>query len=221
MDSRRRLQVGAAVAIGVLGIGLIFNPFYLYPNGGGEPKVTYSISEIENETIAQQALGLSERVLGCPGDRPCALESRILEDGAIESPVPVRDDDPRWYPVVQTANGTYLPEQNVRNGTTILTLTEASAMEAVAQLAIPADEQPTEVREAIEKGSVTVHGERIEAFERFEVIEQDGDYYQRMGYEGIGEHWTADGGLAIVRALLFLLGIGLVARSGWHLRSLY
>ncbi len=221
MDSPRWVQIGAAFAIGVLGIGLIFNPFYLYPDGGGEPKITYSISEIENETVAQQALGLSERVLKCPSDRPCALESRILEDGTIESPVPVRDDDSRLYPVVQTANGTYLPEQNVRNGTTILTLTEVSAMEAVAQLAIPGDKQPTAVREAIETGSVTVYGERIAAFERYEVIEQDGDYYQRMGYEGIGDHWTADGRLAMVRALLFLLGIGLVARSGWRLRSLY
>ncbi|WP_044956458.1 hypothetical protein [Halomicrobium katesii] len=221
MDTPSYCQFGAALAIGVLGIGLIFNPFYFYPGGGGEPKVTHSISEIENETVAQQALGLSERVLDCPGDRLCALESRILEDGAIESPVSVRDDGPRWYSVVQTANGTYLPEQNVRNGTTILTLTEASAMEAIAQLAIPADERPTAVREAIETGSITVYGERIAAFERYEVIEQDGHYYQRMGYEGIGDHWTADGGLAIVRALLFLLGIGLVARSGWRFRSLY
>lgn len=221
MDRVCGLHVVAILCISLLGIGLIFNPLYLHPDGGGEPKRTYHVEQVENRAMADQALGLSEEVLDCPGDRPCVLENRILEGDSVASTVPVYTDDPPWYPVVRTANGTYIPRQKVENGTTVLTLEEVGAMTAVEQIAVPAGERPEETRKAVETGSITVYGEEIETFERHDVLEHEGDYYMHKRYEGVGSHWTADGRLAIARALLSLIGSGLVAASGWHFRKLY
>ncbi|RZV05089.1 hypothetical protein BDK88_4328 [Natrinema hispanicum] len=220
MNYVRGLYVVTIFSVFLIGIGLILNPFYLHPDGGGT-KRTYHVEQIENKSMANQAFGLSEKILDCPGNRPCVLEEQILEEDSVESTVPVYNDDPPWYSVVRTANGTYIPKQSAENNTTILTLEEVSAMTAVEQLAVPAGEQPEETQKAIETGSVTVYGEVIELFERHEVLEYEGDYYMHKKYEGVGSHWTADGGLAIARAILFLIGSGLVAASGWHFRSLY
>ena len=94
-------------------------------------------------------------------------------------------------------------------------------MEAVEELAVPADEQREEVQKAVESGSVTVYDEKIDTFERHQVLEHEGDYYYHKKYEGAGTHWTRDGGLTLVRATLFGIGSGLVAASGWHFRKLY
>ena len=220
MDHERGLHAMTILSICFLGIGLIFNPFYLHPDGGGEPKQTYHVEQVENKT-ADQALSLSEKVLDCPSNRPCVLEQQILAEGSVESTVRVSTDDLPWYTVVRIANGIYIPEKQVENNTTMLTLEKVSAMTAVKQIAVPAGEQPEEAQKAIETGSVTVYGEEIETFERHEVLEYEGDYYMHKRYEGVGNHWTADGGLAIVRAILFLIGSGLVARSGWHFRNLF
>lgn len=220
MDYSQGLHVAAIFAIFLLGIGLIFNPFYLYPSGGGEWETTYRVTSIENEMMAHQALGLSEEVLGCPSDRPCALEQRVLEDGAVESDVPVYGDDPPWYSVVVTENGTYVPVQGVEDNTTVLTLEEVTPMKAVERIAVPADERPETVQEAVETGSVTVYGESIETFERNEVLEHDGEYYYQTGVQS-SPHWTGDGGLSLARTLLFLVGSGLLAYSGWRFRKLH
>ncbi|QCC55198.1 hypothetical protein [Natronorubrum bangense] len=214
-----RFQFVVVFGIALLGIGLVFNPFYLYPNGGGEWERTYHVTPIENETMASQALGLSEEVLGCPSDRPCVLEQQILEDGSVESDVPVYGDDSPWYSVVRTANGTYVPERGVEDNETVLTLEEVTAMEAVEEIAVPSDERPEEVREAVTTGSVTVYSETVETFERNEVLEHDGEYYYQTRTRG-SSHWTGDGSLAQVRALLFLIGGGLVAYAGWRFKEL-
>lgn len=220
MEYRRVLYGIAVVGIALLGVGLIFNPLYFYPDGGGVER-TYHVEQIENEVMASQALGLSEDVLGCGRDRPCALESQVLEEGSVELDARMYDDESSWYSVVRIGNGTYIPTHQVGDNETTLTLEEVSEMEAVKELAVPADEQREEVQKAVETGSVTVYDERIDTFERHQVLEHEDDYYYHKKYEGVGTHWTRDGGLTLVRATLFLIGSGLVAASGWHFRKLY
>lgn len=66
-----------------MGVALVSNPLFLYPDGGGEDSITYRVEGISNETTARQALGLDQRVLECPSERPCAIEERVLEAGAV------------------------------------------------------------------------------------------------------------------------------------------
>lgn len=214
-----------AIALVLLGGALVANPLYLYPEGGGDFKKTYHVERIENESVASQALGLSDQVLSCPGERPCALETRVLESGGVEYDgyLPPGDDyshaldrkNPRWYPVVRIGGETYLPEAESADETIELRLVEADDTEAVERAAVPADERSPEVREAVETGSVTVYGERVDAFERGEIIEHDGEYFYRAGYVVVAGHWTGGPLLAGLRAVLFVVGCGLLVRSGW------
>lgn len=214
------------VSIFLLGFGLVLNPLYLYPDGGGDSEVTYYVDTIENETAAEAAIQSSEQVLHCPGERPCALETRVLENGAVEYDGVVDDyredprvDHPPWYPVVRIEGEVYLPESEYRGNRTILTLSDISYMEAVEHTAVDSAERSEEVREAAETGSVTVHGEQIEDFERNRIIEHEGEYYWTYRYKKSGGHWTNDGHLAAVRSVLFALGSGLLVYTGWNVRN--
>lgn len=228
--NRIHLTYIAVVGIALLGLGLMLNPFYFYPNGGGDFEVTYHVEKIENETGAEVALQRSAQVLHCPGERPCALETRILETGSVEYDGfiddyeearndPRIDEDPRLYPIVRIEGEIYLPESEYEDNGTILTLSNISGMDAVEHASVDAEDRSKEVREAVETGSVTVYGEHVEEFEQNLIIEHDGDYYWPTRYQSRGGHWTAGGGLSAVRVLLFTLGSGLLACSGWRFRE--
>ncbi|WP_247729619.1 hypothetical protein [Halovivax limisalsi] len=228
--NRPHLPYVTIVGIAVLGLALLLNPFYLYPDGGGDFKVTYHVVEIGNESGAEAALQQSEQVLHCPGERPCALERQILETGSVEYDGFIEDyeaaradprtsEAPRLYPVVSIEGDLYLPESEYVDNRSILTLSNVSGMEAIEHASVDAADRSTEVREAVETGSVTVYGEHIDDFEQNLIIEHDGSYYWQHRYHFRGGHWTGDGGLWGARALLYTLGGGLLAYSGWRLRG--
>ncbi|ELY46986.1 hypothetical protein [Natronorubrum bangense] len=220
----------AVAGIALLGLILMLNPFYFYPDGGGDFEVTYHVEEIENESVAEVALLQSEQVLHCPGERPCALERQILETGSVEydgfiddyeeaRDDPLTSEDPRLYPIVRIEGEMYLPESEYENNRTILTLSNISSMDAVEHASVDAEDRSKEVREAVETGSVTVYGERVEEFEQNLIIEHDEDYYWQTRYRSQGGHWTAGGNLSGVRVVLFTLGGGLLAYAGWCVRK--
>lgn len=95
-----------------------------------------------------------------------------------------------------------------------------SPIEAVEHAAVPVDEHRSEIREGVRTGSVTVHGERIEAFERNSIISDDGSYYWNSGFHyrstGTVLHGT---GLLVTRCVLYALGVAALVSAGWRLRA--
>lgn len=209
----------AILGVAAVGVALLANPLYLYPDGGGHYAATYHVETVDDESSAMQAIGLSERVLECPVDRPCALEATIAEDGAIESEHRIRPDE-RRYPVVVIGDGLYRPVERYGNDTVVLDLDAVSPREAVESAAVPASEFGADVDTAVETGSVTVYGEQVEAFERGAIVAHDDEYYYRAGYELRGGHWTGGFGLPVARSLLLAIGGGLLAYAGWRYRGL-
>lgn len=212
-------SVLALLGIAAVAVVLLANPLYLHPDGGGHYEATYHVEAIENDSTARQAIGLSERPLECPGQRACALEERILDDGPIESDHRVAPDD-RRYPVVAIHDGLYRPEERRAEESTVLALEEVSPQEAAAVAAVPVSDLGRDVRRAVETGSVTVYGEQVEAFERGEIVSHDGTLYYRDRYELRGGHWTGGVGLLAARAILLAIGGGLLAYAGWRYRDL-
>lgn len=140
-----------AVAL-LLGFSFVLNPI-LYPFSG-ESEITYEVAEITNEATAEQALGKDQQVLECPSERPCALEERVLNEGAITYDHDVRRG--QSYPVVRLESELYRPVNDVEDETTRLQLEPISPMEAVDRTAVPVENQRPEVRTAVQAGSVTV-----------------------------------------------------------------
>lgn len=208
------------IILALLGIALVANPLYLYPDGGGHYEATYEVERINDKETATTALQASEQVLHCPGERPCALEEEILDAGSVEYDLDHQEGDQRWYRVIWMDGDTYAPSETYDDETIVFTLEEVERMEAVERVAVPATERSEEVREAVETGSVTVYGEQVEDFEQHMIIEHDGEYYHRARYEVRGGHWTANWALPSVRMALFALGGGLLVYSGlWHPRE--
>jgi len=209
-----------ALAI-VAGTGLILNPLYLYPDGGGRER-TYEVEKIQTESEAEIAIIHSERVVECPGLRLCAAEERVLTNSSIVynghldsfEGSSIQNRDPGWYPVLRIDGKPYLPKhENIKNGT-VLKLADISNLQAVEYTAIPAEERAAEVREAIEAGSITVYGDQIQAFEHDEILAHKGEYYRSGGVTG-NTHWSGTILLELFRAILYVSGIALVFISGW------
>ena len=203
MSSYRR----NAVILIVVGIVLLANPLYLYPDGGGTER-TYEVTTLTDESVAEDVLLDSDRVLRCPGERACVLEERILEEGTVESEYVV-ERNLRYDIVGHVTAGEstwYVPEENATDDGTILTLREVSATEAVEYTAVSLSDPSPEVREGVETGSVTVHGEPVETFEDRRIIEYHGEQYAAVGTRS-STHWTEDGGLLHARLILFASGL--------------
>lgn len=209
----------------LLGIILVLNPFYVYPDGT-DRQVTYTTEPIENESMATTAISRSDKVVSCPGVRLCATEEAVIEEGAIEYDGHVASfresveqyEDPGWYPIVRIGDELYRPEHESGENATVLMLSAVDAMEAVEYTAVPVDRFSDDVREAVETGSVTLSGEFVDAFERNEIIEYQGDYYTHASRSSSSRS-IDDSGLLVIRTGLYALGIGLLVRSGWRLKE--
>ncbi|MGQ3722113.1 hypothetical protein [Natrialba aegyptia] len=212
MIRRNFLVVVLSFSIGLI---TILNPIYLNINSGEEYGITYRVDEIENESIAESALLSSEEVLNCPGARECVFEEEVRNEGEIEYNGSI--DRGPFYPVVQIEEKVYRPESEIINDTTTFTLQEISNMEAVEYTAISLEDRPSEIKEAVETGSVTVYDEEIEEFEQGRIIEQNGDYYYRTGYSSEGSPWITKKGAFMIQIVLSIIGSILVAYSGWRL----
>lgn len=86
--------------------------------------------------------------------------------------------------MVRAGQETYRPAEQHENNATIATLEPISSIEAVEYAAVPTEEGSKEAREAFERGSVTVYGESVKAFEHKEIIEHDGEFYYQDRTQG-------------------------------------
>jgi hypothetical protein len=202
-----RIRYGAVLLL--VGIGLLLNPLYLYPGGGGQTELTYSPQQIGNESTALQTLGTSEEVLACPRERSCALEQEILRSGGVRVESQVRN---HGYEVVSANGSYYLPANESVEGGVVLTLTELQPMEAVRASAVDAEQTFPRFGEAVDDGSTTVLTDREEQLiaETGSVLSYDGEYYRIDGYR-VSSHWTGGGTLALVRGVLWVSGMVLIA----------
>lgn len=200
--------------IALVGVALLLNPYYLFPDGGGHAAITHQVERVDDDAAAEAALLASERVLHCPGERPCALEREVLDAGAVEYELNRSVGDRRPYDVVWMDGRTYRPEETTEDGTMTLELDEIDRTSAVELAAVPAAERSDAVRAAVDTGSVTVYGDRVPAFERNEIVERDGEYYYHEGVERRGVHWAGGLWLAALRGILTVGGIGALLWAG-------
>ncbi|ADD05417.1 uncharacterized protein Nmag_1844 [Natrialba magadii ATCC 43099] len=202
----------------LVGISLLLNPLYLSPGNldGEATEITYEVDVVETRTEASQALSLSESILSCgaQGERPCALERAVLEQGELEFDGTLTDDQTgdhdvhqrqnARYDVVQLDGEYYAPELNQTGETTVLTLREVSMMEALEHAAISSDEASDDVQTAVETGSVQLYDERVPEFEQALPIEHDGELY---AVDGVRYDGTPDEDLILTRLGLFFAGV--------------
>ena len=199
----------------LVGVVLLANPFYLYPDGGGAER-TYDVVALTDNSSAEDALLDSDRVLRCPGERVCAIEEQIIENGSVEY-----DHTPGqngYYDVVgYVATGErtwYVPEADGTGDRTVLTLREVPPTKAVEHVAVSISDPAPEIRAGVTAGSITVHGEPIDLFEDREIIEYEGAYYAATGSQS-STHWTQDHGLLTIRLFLFASGVVMIAAGWW------
>lgn len=217
--------------VALVGIALLLNPVYLYPDGGGNVR-HYEAVEI-GEHNALYVLQANDRALECTmwQRRSCKLEADVLAAGTLRYDIGVlrggaaagtstwsRDDRP--YDAVRIGGRNwYVPEADVRNGTANLSLRAVSELGAVRAVARDASSVSPDVRSVIERGSLDSHRE-LDGVESRRghgegtVVEDDGTLYL-VTYRGTSHHWTDD--LAAVRIALIAVGTGLVLGAGYRL----
>jgi hypothetical protein len=200
----------------VVGIVLLLNPFYLYPDGGGKNLVTYTLTEIESEAEAKQALSLSDDVLECPNTRSCVLEERVLEEGEVRYNGTIQNGPP--YSIVWIRGLWYRPVTEVRSNSSVLTITELTPMQAVEHASIPEEEISDARIKPITGGNVTILGEPVQILEQGQIIESGSTYYYTTSTRS-RDHWTGGALLPLVRAVLVVLGCGAVLRGGIVMRG--
>lgn len=207
------------IVIGLLGVGLLLNPLYLYPSGGGEVETTYTFEEIDRNEEAVQALSDADSVLTCPGSRNCRLEEAIHERGSLEYAHRIQRDG--RYAVVRIGSNWYRPVSESTGNTTVLTLRSVDAMEAVEIAAVPVSEAGPPVEEGTSTGTVTVYGSSEPAVESDAVFARSGDYYYYyyVSEQSSSPHWTGGGILEFARLVLLVAGIGLLVYAGRRLRN--
>lgn len=219
MWSKRTLVLTSLLLIG---ISMLLNPVYLSPeNPDGEgTEITYEVDEVETDGEAKQALYEAEATLLCGvgAERSCALEREIVAQGSVEFdgtfPEQRADADDAGYrqnaryELVQFEDGFYVPETDRTGNTTLLTLREVSRTDALEHIAVSSDNTSSDVRNAIETGSVRIVDERISVLEQGRPIEHEGDIYY---VDVVESDNTVDYDLLFVRLLLFVTGTILIA----------
>lgn len=223
--------LGEFALIALLGLALLLNPVYLYPDGGGDVR-HYEAVEI-GEHNAFYVLNANDRALECTRwqRRSCKLEADVLAAGTLSYDIGVLrggtaagtstwSHDDRPYDAVRIGGRNwYVPEADVRNGTANLSLRQVSEQGAVRAVARDVSSVPPDVRRVVERGSLDVHREIDSVDSRRghgmgTVVEDDGTLYL-VTYRGSSHHWTDD--IVGVRIALIAVGAGLVLGAGYRL----
>jgi len=206
----------------IAGIVALLNPLFLAPENldGSATEVTYTLSEVETEAEARQALLESETTLLCGtgGERPCVLEQQVAAQGELEFAGTLSDDqasmiDPSQrqnarYAVVQLSDEYVIPESERTENGTLLTHRPVSKTEALEHTALQENQITPEIEEAIETGSVTVYDSQIAALEQNYPISYAGSVYR---VDSIQYDNTDNPELLFIRMSLFIVGIILVS----------
>lgn len=217
--------------VALLGIALLLNPVYLYPDGGGNVR-HYEATPID-ENNAYHALRASDRALECSTwqRRICKLEADVLAAGTLSYDVGVLrggalNGSPTWsddrpYDAVRLEANWYVPEREVENGTADLSLRRVSEQGAARAVARDASSFSPAVRTVIERGSLDVqreidgvNGSGSGVLGDSAIVTADGTTYL-VTHRGTSYHWSTD--LPGIRVGLIAVGVVLVLGAGYRL----
>lgn len=180
-------------------------------------EIEYRMERIDGTASAEQALGVNERILTCPGQRPCELEQRVLENGSVRYEGHLNDR--QRYPAVNIDGEFYLPEHAERADSVVLTLRNVSARDAAEAVSVPVSDLGPAVQTAVREGSV-VTDRQVGAFERGVVVAHEGDLYWNGGttYSYQYVDWVEMGKAAAFAAVaaLLLVDVGRGVAGFWR-----
>ncbi|CQR49337.1 MULTISPECIES: hypothetical protein [Haloferax] len=213
-----------AVVLLVLGVALLANPLYLYPDGVSYEKTyTYEASAVDYLPHTSDTF---YRVKSCGWNPLQSAECVPIIDMARGDPVEVELDPDRdvysefWsFDYVRT-DGRYFEPNATLDGRTLTLSVDPVPTETVKRnLSEDLDESPRYVREAVRNGTSTVTEE--DAYEaRSHYVESDGRYYVVEPVESerapTGWGWKAPSDAAIdaMRLAAWIGGVACIWRAG-------
>ena len=152
------------VAIGVV---LLLNPVYFYPNGGPET-TTYRIEAelVDGQPTVSEYNDHGGSILKCTGfvdDRTCLFERHVGPNGTFvvdNRSSLYRSDGEFWvstdYQYVFFGPGYYEPRVNVSNGTVVVSLERVNRTTVAREIALQYRNAPEVVQNAVDKGNQSI-----------------------------------------------------------------
>ncbi|WP_148413743.1 hypothetical protein [Haloferax sp. KTX1] len=213
-----------ALVLLVLGVALLANPLYLYPDGVSYEKTyTYEASAID---YPPQTGDASYRVKSCGWNPLQSAECAAIMDMARGDPVELQLDPDRdvysefWsFDYVRTDGRYFEPNATLDGRTLTLSVDPVSTETVKRDLSEDLGESPRYVREAVRNGTSTVTEE--DAYEaRSHYVRHDGRYYVVEPVESerapTGWGWKAPSDAAIdaMRLAAWIGGVACVWRAG-------
>jgi hypothetical protein len=180
----------------LLGLGLVLNPVYLFPDGvPHEEEITYQAEQVEGVAEAHRDLP-TFAVLDCSDaitHRECVQARQIGYDGrrVVENDTPVAlVDDERGlyfaYDYVRFDRGYAAPNASVDNGTLVLSFSPVSQRRVLRDYAAPFEVLPPVGKEAIRDGTASTTRrfaefndvDRLLVDEDLRIVNRDGTFYR-------------------------------------------
>ncbi|ELZ73868.1 hypothetical protein C457_01255 [Haloferax prahovense DSM 18310] len=213
-----------AVVLLVLGVALLANPLYLYPDGvSSEKTYTYEASAVDYLPHTADAF---YRVKSCGWNPLQSAECASIIDMARGDPVeleldPDRDVHPEfWSFDYVRADGRYFEPNATLDGRTLtLSLHPVSTETVRRNLSEDLDESPRYVRDAVRNGSSTVSGSELYETETH-YVESEGRYYvvEPVESERVPTGWgwktPSDAAIEAMRLAAWIGGVACVWRAG-------
>lgn len=224
-------QYRRALLLFVLGVALLANPLYLYPDDVSYESV-YTYEAMPTDRVPDQTHHGVD-VLDCDWHpiraQRCVVARAMARGDRVE--LPLWDDEPvtaelhTEYDYVETPEGYFRPNLTVQNGTVVLSLESVSRATVVRAAAEPLDGTPGYVRRAGRNGTATVGGDALVEPRRF-FVRHEGRYYlvewtdRERRPTGWGWKTPSDAAIDGMRLLAWLGGVALLFRAGeWSERG--
>jgi hypothetical protein len=239
MDRRHR----RALLFGLLGVTLLANPLYLYPENVSHG-TTYTYETTETDRIPQRTdthTDIERCDLNDFGSDTCVVASDMasgdpvevsLADGEVslaDGEVTAGNIDEelfRAYDFVRLESRYYEPTAIVENRTLRLSLNPVSEQSVKQTAAEDLEETPQHVRWAVENGTVTLTGAQVPYEARHFYVEHEGAFYAveptASERRPTGWGWKTPSTVVVeaMRLGAWITGIGLIWRAGeWSERG--
>ncbi|KAB1186993.1 MULTISPECIES: hypothetical protein [Haloferax] len=220
----------------LVGIALLANPLYLYPdNVSYETAVTFEgeqIDEIPRHGQLEMDLrygNLQTDIHWCPGNgRECAIAEALADGQTLRYDIPSHREPgdydepfPADYDYIHLSEGEgdyYRPAQTVENGSVVLSLEQVDEG-TVMQAAAEEYHSDRPLHAAVENGTTTVVEDEV-YWDGAILVEQNGNYYVVRAVESdrypTGWGWKAPSPIVIdaMRLAAWIGGVALIWRAG-------
>lgn len=211
----------------LLGVALLANPLYLYPeNVSHETDVTFEARQTDE--IPRHGR-LQTDIRWCPGDgRNCAIAEAFADGRTLRYDVPPHRDPgdydepfPAEYDYVYLTGpegGYYRPTQTVEDGSVVLSV-EPVERAAVMRAAAEEYESGRPLHGAVENGTTTVVEDEV-YWDGSLLVERNGTYYEVRAVESdrhpTGWGWKDPSRIVVeaMRLAAWIAGVALVWRAG-------